>query len=83
MEANMESNTKANMEANTQKNWALFTQYPKTNLISHGEFIFSKDMARSIIEMYKKERKQNTYSMMWIQQEHSDEKLFICHNNQY
>ncbi len=60
------------MEHNTENNWAIFTQYP-TMLISHGQFIFSKDKAMSFAKIIKI---KNKYTM-WIQNEKTNDRINV------
>jgi len=67
-----------NMENNKQDKWALFINYVPSNVISHGEFIFSKDHALSIYNNIKKQDEDNRVDYtMWIQKKNSDEKLYL------
>jgi hypothetical protein len=59
------------MEENTQDKWAIYTQYPN-GVVSHGDFIFTQDKALTILNHIKEEGCKYT---IWIQKEHSDEKL--------
>jgi len=65
------------MENNTQDNWAVFTQY-QNEVVTHGQFIFSKQQALSIYNSIKKNDEDNQLKYtMWIQKENSDEKLYL------
>lgn len=66
------------MENNTQEKWAFCIYYPPNNVVSHGQFIFSKDHALSIYNNIKKNDEDNRVDYtMWIQKEKSDEKLYL------
>lgn len=55
-----------------ENDWAIFTQYP-TMVISHGQFIFSKDNAISIGKSTKNE---NNF-IMWIQKKNTTDRIYI------